>query len=108
MSWLVGSDDDGGEVVTRSAARGCRQQALKTGPGVAGKKRLVDSQPSRRTSAPAGGPAASVGGQRLLWWYSRAEEPGRPGYSDDRATRRRGDLPGRPPPREGPFLVFWL
>ncbi|KAL3203024.1 hypothetical protein MRX96_042235 [Rhipicephalus microplus] len=66
MSGPVGSNDDGGEVVTRTWARGCRQHALTTGPGVAGKKRLVDSNHSRRTSAPAGGPAASVDGWRLL------------------------------------------
>ncbi|KAL3197104.1 hypothetical protein MRX96_044992 [Rhipicephalus microplus] len=58
MSGPVGSDDDGGEVVTRTEARKCRQQALITGSGVAGEKRLVDSYHSRRTSAPAGLPAS--------------------------------------------------
>ncbi|KAL3238936.1 hypothetical protein MRX96_048034 [Rhipicephalus microplus] len=66
MSRSVGSDDDGSEVVTRTAARGCRKQAMMTGPGVAGKKRLLDTHHSRRTSAPAGGPAASVDGQTPL------------------------------------------
>ncbi|KAL3203009.1 hypothetical protein MRX96_042220 [Rhipicephalus microplus] len=81
MSRPVGSDDDGDEVVTRTGAHGCRQQALTTGPGVAGKKRFVDSYHSRRTSAPAGGPTASVYGRRLLLQYNRAKEPGGPRYS---------------------------
>ncbi|KAL3258811.1 hypothetical protein MRX96_046373 [Rhipicephalus microplus] len=86
----------------------CRQQALTTGPGGAGKKRLVDSYHSRRTSAPAGGPAASIDGQRLLGWYSRAEEPGGPRYSVapcDQGEWGPSRAAGSP---EGTVLVFWL
>ncbi|KAL3197121.1 hypothetical protein MRX96_045007 [Rhipicephalus microplus] len=107
MSGPEGTDDDDGEVVTRARARGCRQQALTTRPGVAGKKRLVDSYHSRRTSAPAGGPAASVDGQRLLRWYSRAEEPGGPRHSVAPCDQEGGPSSAAGSPG-GTVLVFWL
>ncbi|KAL3192023.1 hypothetical protein MRX96_018142 [Rhipicephalus microplus] len=49
-----GNDDDGGEVVRTTRVRWCHQRALATGPGAAGKKRLVNSHHSRRASFPAG------------------------------------------------------
>ncbi|KAL3192030.1 hypothetical protein MRX96_018149 [Rhipicephalus microplus] len=107
MSGLVSSGDDG-EVVTRTGACGCRQQALTTGPGVAGKERLVDSYHSRRASAPAGGPASSVDGRRLLGWYSRAEEPSGPRYSVAPCDHGKGGPSRAAGSPGGTVLVFWL
>ncbi|KAL3203023.1 hypothetical protein MRX96_042234 [Rhipicephalus microplus] len=47
-------DDDCGEVVMMTRVRWCHQPALATGPGVAGKKRLVDAHRSHRVSSFAG------------------------------------------------------
>ncbi|KAL3246306.1 hypothetical protein MRX96_057746, partial [Rhipicephalus microplus] len=99
-SRLVDLGDDSGEVLTRIRAHCCRQEALTTGPVVAGKKRLVDSYHSRRTSAPAGRPAALVYDQRLLRWFSRAEKLGGPRNRDDPCGQEKGDLPGKRTPQE--------
>ncbi|KAL3217461.1 hypothetical protein MRX96_032375 [Rhipicephalus microplus] len=99
MTRPVGSFDDGGEVVTKTGAHGCHQQALTTGPGVAGEKMLVHPYHFRRTSAPAGGTTASVDGRSLLRWYIKARNQDHRGtiirVTRSRRTFQGGQLPGR-------------